>query len=228
MARSAPESINLEAQLARSGGGLTSLYRLTVAAAGDYSVTVKEGGPDRLLPAACPDRHINAGGTFCIGLRAGRNIQTASDAKVWWEQLGVFLLAQQTATETGFWPPDLQLSHGDEAADLQIQAEALAERLGKTEEYREAVAFNSGPFADLAGNFSRVTNRPFGGSKPCVCGRKDRTGRVKKRSECAAEDGACLVALEAKRRREVDRFWQRHVGVACCETMQTCPLRSRG
>jgi hypothetical protein len=55
----------------------------------------------QMLPRACPERHIKSDATFCLGLRAGENVDTPEDAANWWGKLHVFLTCQDTAHASG-------------------------------------------------------------------------------------------------------------------------------
>src|SRR5690242_525156 len=106
----------VDAVARRSSGALTRVFELRVVEdAGEISVFERPVG--RTLPACCPERHINPDGSFCIGLRAGEGI-TEKNAPAWWEKLHVFILCQETAAETGSWPGEAQLSHG-EAGEIE-------------------------------------------------------------------------------------------------------------
>ena len=223
-----PFGFRVEAAPARASGISTRSYTLLVMIDPvSGNINVEEAPGHRLLPEACPERHINDNGTFCIGLRAGELIRDQSSAGEWWRKLSVFLTSQETAHETGEWPPMLQISHGD-AAEIQLKAEALASRIGRLEDYRNAIAFGIGPIARYANEVSAVTGRLRNGSAECVCGRTTRQGRPKKRRQCAKDNDPCLPVIEAKRRRAEQAFWKEREGQRCCETMRECPLaRSR-
>ena len=214
----------LRAQPARGSGRLTRAYDLVVAVSHDGRVTVQEHSANRLLPISCPQRHINDLGPFCIGLRADASVIDDLTAKLWWQNLELFLTCQETAEESGLWPPELQLSHGD-AADFQLAAEQLAHELGWENEYRIAVAYDEGFIAELSKHVSRLTGRLPRKRESCVCG-YTKNGRPKRRWECARDNNACLPVLEVRRRRAEAEFWKQRVGkISCCETMKVCPLR---
>jgi hypothetical protein len=216
--------IYVDAQPPRKSGKLARIYDLRISVANDGKVTAQEASANRLLPSSCPERHINDGGVFCIGLRADIGVTEGITAAVWWQKLEVFLNCQETAEVSGRWPPLLQVSHG-EAADFQVAAEKMAERMGKKTEYENAVAFDEGPIAELSKQVSKITGRLPQPRMPCFCGYTE-DGRIKRRQQCARDNNLCLPILERRRRRAEADFWQeRKRRVSCCGTMKICPLK---
>jgi hypothetical protein len=204
----------------RRSGSFTRVFELTVVeTAGEIAILERPIG--NTLPACCPDRHINPGGTFCLGLRAGEGISDRT-APAWWVKLHAFILLQETAAETGLWPSRAQLSHGD-GADIELAAEAAAEQIGVLESYREAVAFNTGPIVVALAKINQTSGLLRNGRSRCLCGRADRRGRPLLRRDCHRR--GCPIVLEHKRRAKVADFWQSMSGQACCGTMQNCPLK---
>jgi hypothetical protein len=173
------------------------------------------------LPACCPERHINPDGSFCIGLRAGEGI-TDETAPAWWKKLHAFALWQETAAETGFWPSEAQLSHG-EAGEMELAGEDAADQLGLRAVYREAVAFDTGFIATGVSRINAKTGMLRNGRSACICGRTDRRGRTLLRRDCHGL--GCPIVFEHRRRAMVDEYWRTLRGrVACCGTMRECPL----
>jgi hypothetical protein len=178
-----------------------------------------------MLPAFCPERHINEDGSFCLGFRAGRKVHDIASAENWWKKLHVFLLCQETAEETGVWPKALQISHG-EAGELELEAEEVAESLGLLDAYREAVRYNGGMIARYLRRVRAGTYRLFNGRAACVCGRRNRRGVLRLRRQCRKRGDPCLPVMEVRRREAERRFWQRYSSkVACCGRMRECPLK---
>jgi len=136
VARVHVNEINVDAVAVRASGILSRLYTLTVAHDGK-EVLARERSDGKLLPAFCPERHINEGGTFCLGLNAGKGIGDAT-ATAWWEKLKSFLLCQDTASETGVWPEYAQMSHGD-AGEIEAKAEWIAKSAGLLDDFHRAV-----------------------------------------------------------------------------------------
>jgi hypothetical protein len=61
----------------RSSGAFTRVFELRVVQLRD-EIVVFERPVGNTLPACCPERHINPGGSFCVGLRAGEGIADTS------------------------------------------------------------------------------------------------------------------------------------------------------
>jgi hypothetical protein len=208
----------------RSSKAFTRLFQFKVDASGK-EIVVSERPVGSTLPACCPERHINLDGSFCIGLRAGVGI-TDETAPAWWKKLHAFALWQETAAETGFWPSEAQLSHG-EAAVWELAAEKAAEQLGLRSVYREAVAFDTGIIAVGVAKVSTKTGMLRNGRSACICGRIDRRGRPLLRRDCRSVGPGCPILFEHRRRVSIDDFWRELRGhVACCGTMRECPLRT--
>jgi hypothetical protein len=208
----------------RSSKAFTRVFQFRVIASGN-EIAVSERPVGSALPACCPERHINADGSFCIGLRAGEGI-TEETAPAWWKKLHAFALWQETAAETGFWPSEAQLSHG-EAGEMELAAENAADQLGLRAAYREAVAFDTGVVAVGVRRIHSKTGMLRNGRSTCICGRTDRRGRALLRRDCHRIGLGCPVIFEHRRRVLVDDFWRTLRGrVACCGTMRECPLRT--
>jgi hypothetical protein len=206
----------------RRSGAFTRVFELTVVeTAGEIAVSERPVG--KMLPAFCPDRHINPGGTFCLGLRAGEGISNRT-APAWWVKLHAFILWQETAAETGLWPSEAQLSHGD-GGEAELAAEIAADQLGLLPAYREAVAFGTGLIASGVAKINKSTGLLRNGRSACICGRSDRHRRVLLRRECHRSGLGCPIVLEHRRRIKVDEYWRELHGQACCGTMHECPLK---
>jgi hypothetical protein len=211
----------VDAVVTRRSGAFTRVFELSVVHLA-HEVKVSERTRGNTLPAFCPERHINPGGSFCLGRRAGEGI-TDQTAPAWWAKLHAFILCQETATETGLWPSEAQLSHG-EAGDVELAAERAAEQTGLLSAYRETVAFDTGPIVSGLAKINQTTGLLRNGRSRCICGRTDRKSNNLLRRECHRH--GCPIVLEHKRRAEVAEFWRSMRGQPCCGTMQKCPLRS--
>lgn len=206
----------------RASRTFTRLFELKVVHLAD-EMFVSERPVGSTLPACCPERHINPGGSFCIGLRAGEGI-TTENAPAWWAKLHAFALCQETAQETGYWPSEAQLSHGD-AGDVELAAEAAAYQLGLTSAYREAVAFDTGRIAVGLKKIDAPSGFLRNGRSACVCGRTDRRGRTLLRRDCHRREHGCPIVFEHRRRNLVASYWRTLQGrMKCCGTMKECPL----
>jgi hypothetical protein len=187
----------------RGDDGEERSFRLVVAGRGDNIVTVREHSPQTVLPGACPERHINHDGSFCLGPKAER-IETIDDATKWCANLAGFLELQLRANETGSWSRAYAWPHGA-AADAQMLLESEEKRLP------------AGVARALDGARLRFDENLVGRRLRCPCGKKRQTRRCHER--------AILLILKA--RADVVRlereFWAAWTS-PCCRTMASCPL----
>ncbi|MEH2480991.1 hypothetical protein V1282_004348 [Nitrobacteraceae bacterium AZCC 2146] len=208
----------------RRSGVLTSVFELRVVQISG-EIWVFERPVGNRLPACCPERHINPGGSFCIGLNAGKGI-THETAPAWWVKLHAFVLLQETAAETGLWPSQAQLSHG-EAGEIELKAERAAEQIGLLSAYRDAVVFDTGPIASALAKIDPKTGLLRNGRSACICGRLDRHRSVLRR-DCHRSGLGCPIVLEHSRRIKLAEYWHGLRGQPCCGTMRECPLKVSG
>lgn len=164
-------------------------------------VDVGERGEHRRYPEACLERHITPDGSFCLGLHL-RRITNWADAADWWSDLHHFLALQAIAEATGCWPVQHALSHGQEAAGLEIRARRLASRLNIERDYERTID----------GEQTWLAKVLQGAPAPATAKRK------------AMSD---LLRLERARREAVEDIWQSQhkSGLTCCGTMKACRLR---
>jgi hypothetical protein len=205
---------------------LSRTYRLSVVVTALH-VSVREAEDGRLLPASCPDRHINPDGAFCLGWRAEYMVDDAPAALEWWSKLRVFLTCQETAHESRSWPEYAQMSHGD-AAGTQLEAERLAKEFGLSAEYEVAMRRQEGPIAFAAKRIDLRTMHPRNGRSACICGRTDKRGRPILKRQCWKAGLKCLPVLERLRQEEVKKFWATFREASCCGTVDGCKLRRAG
>ena len=156
------------AVVTRSSGAFTRVFELAVVHLA-HEVRVFERARGKTLPPFCPERHINEDGSFCLGLRAGERI-TDKTALTWWTKLHAFLLCQETAAESGLWPHNAQISHG-EAGEIELLAERAATEIGLRSAYREAVEFDTGLIASGIEKINEATRILRNGRSACICGR---------------------------------------------------------
>jgi hypothetical protein len=178
----------------RSSKAFTRVFELRVVHLGD-EIKVSERSIGGTLPACCPERHINPDGSFCIGLRAGEGVADET-APAWWKKLRAFALCQETAAETGFWPSEAQLSHG-EAGEVELAAEGAADQLGLRAVYREAVAYDIGLIASGVTKINAKTGLLRNGRSACICGWTDRQGRILLRRDCHRSGLGCPIVSAA-------------------------------
>jgi Prokaryotic E2 domain/Cysteine-rich domain, C-terminal to E2 domain len=222
-------------------GAPSPTYRLRVEARSAYA-TVREASPT-LLPAFCPERHINFEGFFCLYWAEVEPL-TISDteaASVWWMKVLTFLKRQQVATALRQWPAKSEArAHGQEAAQQQVIAEAVAHKLGPR--FHKALledrlvsirCTNSGePRLRLLRDGSRLasvkerTRKLMTRRARCKCD----DAEVRRLPICACADHeealtSLTLALYARSKAE-RRFFEAYAatGRRCCGTMEDCPL----
>lgn len=168
------------------------------------TIFVAERAGKRRYPSYCPERHINEGGPFCLGLDEPE-IQKGADAVGWWSRLHHFLVLQAMAEQTGAWPSVHAYSHGAEAARNELDARTIAEAFGLTDDYN----------AMLDGEANWLEQRVSSYDRPAA--RKPIPRSALQR----------LIEHERARRRALQDFWRAEIarGRRCCGTMNDCPLK---
>lgn len=195
------------------------------------------------LPAACPERHINFDGSFCLywGEAEPLSIDGAEAAQHWWGKLIRFLLRQRVAGRHRKWPGKAEArAHGPVAARFQAKAEAAATVLGDS----FTRTLRRGGFTTTRqrrGGEHRIRLLRDGTRIGSVIeeARKVMTLRMLCRCDGAATIGLPLgkcsnhgdilaefiIALDGWKRAEEDFY--RHVaqfGGRCCGSIDGCPL----
>ncbi|MFK4539845.1 hypothetical protein ABIA00_008028 [Bradyrhizobium ottawaense] len=217
-------------------------YRLRIDAVGDAAV-VREVEPT-LLPACCPERHINRDGTFCLYWEEAEplSVTDAESASLWFGKLLVFLRRQRVAAARRQWPAKAEArAHGMRAARHQAVAERAASELGprlrrQLDELRLSTRRKS-----VAGQ-PRIRLLRDGVRLVTVSERDSRL--MTKRARCKCDDAAQLglpacacgdheaaltnltLAIHGWKRAE-EEFYAAYtaLGIECCGTMDDCPLR---
>ncbi|MEP9358082.1 E2 domain-containing protein [Sphingomonas sp. KR3-1] len=194
----------------------------------DGFLIVGERTPGDRLPAACPELHINPGGSFCIG-RWSFRVREARQVAAFWQSLGEYLVNQHHAGRRGFWPGGRWLSHGAVAADAQLEAEKAAEEAGIGEEYSAWLETGEGWLGRMP-PVDPTTGRLHLRGISCPRGCEDANGLPMPLRAC--QHRATMVRLieaEALRRGGEARFFNalRSQGAACCGRMAGCPLAAK-
>lgn len=221
-------------------GGDRHDFVLELSATGS-AVSVREEPPVR-LPVFCPDRHINEGGSFCLGWgsTAAPAVVDEESARAWWTTVVRFLQLQLTANELGVWTNGANdWAHGD-AASHQALAEAAADGLGAR--FRDDL--RAGKFAVTCephvrgarlelrreGNhIARVAIGPPARLKdsrvPCPCDQS--AGMTVDACRDHADHLARFTAELWRWREAEDQFLSELAkrGATCCETLKNCKLR---
>ena len=205
------------------------------------SVSVQERPVGATLPHFCPDRHINFGGSFCLGwgLDDPRTIDTVDAARIWWSTLARYLAHQITATKRGVWPGrEHGRAHGDAAREQAI-AEDAAARLGPTFAANAKAGHLTVRSDKRAGHarlelwhagkrLARASMRKkelVGAHIACPCDTA-AGGQVAECGEHAKDLAAFILAVY--RWRKADQEFMRQLaaqGIECCGTLSSCGLR---
>jgi hypothetical protein len=237
-------SIRIRLEMPTPSGKPGRIYNLAALQRG-AAIKVSEVSADgfrRTLPVACPERHINGDGAFCLfwGQRPIRVFDRES-AILWWNNLINFLNAQAYAEQRRKWPEGAGRAHGD-AAFHEANVEAIAEQFGPK------------MLADLKAKRIRLRPLRLGGRArrslrlernevrlfamwdsgrqivnlraACPC---ERAGR-RKLPIAKCGDHAVLAArfieefqAMEQEERAFNEEWQR-AGRGCCGTIENCPF----
>lgn len=183
--------------------------------------------PRTRLPRRCPERHINAGGTFCTGYDAGRLPHTLDGARVWWGLLREYLGYQRSAERTGIWPAQAFIAHG-EAGEHHITALEAARVLGLEDLYGSVLEGTPCWIDDGSIKVSKDGTGLLNGRAACPAGCRTKRGhRILRRKCCKRAAILALMSAERRRNEEEAKFWAelKASGAVCCGTMKNCPLR---
>lgn len=222
------EAFNIQANPPRSGGLSGISFALTVKN-DDGNIVVLETIPGTVLPIACPERHINRNGTFCIGLNAGKKITTREDAEQWWGFLAEFLDSQQSAAKYRRWPPGRWLSHGDAAIE-HLAMEKISQKLGWEEEIRIAIEHKQGWLGGMLPRHRKNSNMLVNQRLPCPRGclrRKGKSSLRMLRRKCPHKHQVSLLVKHENSRRKLEASFVKEFladGFFCCGTMKDCPF----
>jgi len=207
----------------------------------DYYVFVQEQKASPQLPQCCPDRHINPGGTFCLGWKddSPSEVRDEAAARRWWSAVVRFLSRQINASYRRKWAgQEYDRAHGD-AAVHQAAAEAAAEKLGPNFSGRArrgdfTVRLDEhlrGPRIELWGDgrrLARITKRGgslVGGHTYCPC---DPSGKIEiSRCQDHAEHLESYISSYYRWCISEEKFMQdlANHGIPCCGTLDSCGLK---
>ncbi|WP_150118584.1 E2 domain-containing protein [Collimonas fungivorans] len=206
-------------------------------------INVREERPQR-LSGACPERHINFDGTFCMywDIADPLKIDSTESADRWWGTLVQFLKLQERAAKQQRWPSDEAWPHGD-AAKHQHEAEQSAKFLGEM------------LLTDVRKNRLRVVRAHLGGCQngailrmyretellysvwersrrvtrlrnPCPCGKRCKRG-IKQLRSCDGHEqltAKLVFAIYEKQLAEIE-YLETMSKRECCGCMLSCPLK---
>jgi hypothetical protein len=204
---------------------------------------VREKVPS-VLPASCPQRHINYDGSFCLGWLGvmDKKITNQEAASDWWKTLYAYLIRQRRASYIRKWPGD-EWAHGHKAAASQCLAEEAAKNLGddfvndlKLNKFRvEKIEARKRPSALLKvfrnndhiysiwQDFKCLTNSRV----PCLC-KPAGNSRPKKIKSCGGHKQSLIdlgIHLHLKEVEET-KFLKAYCSLKpCCGTLDECPVK---
>lgn len=238
LAETSPDWFELEAfgeysiiGMARSLKSPWAKEGLRLKITGKQVPIVGEAVPGAVLPARCPERHIQQDKTFCTGIHYLR-VDSDEVAIQWWEQLRQFISFQAVASRSQVWPPAHALDHGD-AGKHHEKALQIAKKFGLEEEYGRARLGEASWITDPNLRIIDKKGCPINGRAPCPrgCKRKARGRFVTTlRVDCPNRSLiADLVHQERQRRKKLREYWEEMFKSddQCCLTMRYCPLRDR-
>ena len=213
----------IEAAVPRPNGSFWPAVAIEISIAADGKLQAREF-PAHRWPTFCPQRHINKGGYFCLGLADVPIVNDAADAQLWWEILALHLQTQFAADATKLWPPELEWDHG-EAGEIQASMEQLAEPHGLLNDVRSAHFYGEGWLADELPRLTKKADRLVNGRSPCPRQCKKRKHPILRRACPKREVVFQLVKLEREKRRQSALFWEAAKKEQCCGQMKNCPLK---
>lgn len=222
-------------------GAPAATYRIEVCVVGG-ALRVREHGT-RQLPAYCPERHINEGGSFCLYWAEEEPLEfvTLDDVLLWWGKLLTFLRRQIAVDRLRRWPGKADArAHGPQAARQQALAERAASALGE----KFTSAMDEGRLTAMRSRSSgrkrvrllldmrrivsveTASRRVMSLRSRCPCGQ----GGSKPLPVVACADHAsalATLALAMERWAEAERkFFEfaASCGQECCGSVDGCPL----
>ena len=218
------------------GGGRDD-FRLIIEKEGRRA-SVREDPAAPRLPAACPARHINPGGTFCLGwdTEDPSAVTDVAGAREWWTTLLIFLQYQRYAEVRRAWPQGRERAHGHGAALLQFHAECLAGLFGPslladlragrltTRRVGRSIRLDRAGqrlFALKAGDGSVANLR-----RPCPCTTARKPAVLKACGAHARAARLLVLALSGQEQLEVEFQKEFARAARCCGTIDGCPIGS--
>ena len=187
-------------------------------------------------PNLCPNRHINSGGFFCLGLY--EDLKNLS-VKEWVRTVQYFLEAQNKCEMNGVWPREdfKEWAHGDGAVyqkkveqyfdkfkrnDLGLTLEHLKVIESKYSNLNKEKIFHiyANEELILIGNEKKIFNKRH----TCIC---DKHGLKKHKSisKCPnkCSEAVFMVAINDYLLNKAEKeFWKSFGKTECCNTMRNC------
>src|SRR5690606_34220449 len=155
-------------------------YDLVVTQRASEVIVQERSSVGARLPQACPNRHINLDGSFCLGLNYTEMVVGHEEGRIWWVSLERLLELQPVVARTRIWPPAAELDHGV-AGSHQFIAMRAAKSLGREEEYRNTRYGEPSWMTSLWPRTDKDGKRLLNGRAPCPVGCSGKRGRRKLR-----------------------------------------------
>lgn len=214
-------------------------YKLLLRQQGGQ-VTAQEETPQH-LPAFCPERHINLGGTFCLYYAGAAclNVVDEASARAWLETVYKYLKLQERARIQRRWPSNDVWAHGDAAYyqhRAQVSAAALNDQMARAladGRLRLKHKRSKGrPILELWIEDTHIYSvwefdkRVINQKQRCFC---EKSGlRMPKRlrgcADHAKQASELVLALRDWEKAE-DLYWKAMQEESCCGTCDSCPLQ---
>ena len=212
-------------------------FELT-ATQSDSELLIKESGG--FLPNFCPNRHINMGGYFCLGLKVD-----SLEISDWISVVKKYLRAQEYVNKHRKWIKSInEWSHGEAAYYQNLVEEGLLKLHANnlSIDFKEIKLIEVSPAKSYP---CQSHYRLYYGSKLIATGIEDKI--LNKRASCVCvKDGSgkrrhktigncehqCANILyqipfnEKRRVLEERKFWKACEAVDCCMTMDDCKLNN--
>lgn len=218
--------------------GKRKAFELT-ATQSDSELLIKESGG--CLPNFCPNRHINMGGYFCLGLKVD-----SLEISDWISNVKKYLRAQVYVNKHQTWPKNIEeWSHGNAAHYQELVENGLIKLRGNNLniEFRKIELKEVSPtkccqhqphyhlYYDSKLIATGIDNKVLNKRAPCIC---ITDGSAKRKHKtiggCKNE---CLKTLyqipfnEKNRFLEDNKFWNYFKNQKCCMTMSICRLNKQ-
>ena len=216
-------SLQVTASVPRPNGGYWPQISLEISLSDDGKPLAREH-PAQRWPEFCPQRHINEGGFFCLGLSDVPIVSSVHDAARWWRILAAHLQMQFVAELTKTWLKDMEWDHG-EAGETQAIMERIAHQYGLIDDVRNAHRYGQGWMSAELPRLTKTGERLVNGRAPCPRGCLRRKHPILRRACSKRQAIYELVKLERLKRIQSAEFWKACEGKPCCGQMRNCPLK---
>ena len=219
--------------------GTSPIYELSLIASGP-EVTVRERTPAR-LPSFCPERHINPGGSFCLGWHEAEDLRVTDEqsAERLLGKVVKFLRSQERVRRARRWPSSRTWAHGGAAKHQHAAIRAAtaldpyladAAQRGKLKVRRRGTGV-LGPALEVHLGSKHLFSvwekdrRLVNLKRRCFASTPHkRPGIIKKCKDHHAAAVALAFALRDWDAAEA-AFWKSLRGTPCCGTLDQCPLK---